>query len=434
MTHLRAASYTQWYTERGFFSGGRPAGRAGTAGMMSHEQLLLTRVGQVRTRIRLLLAQQGLCAGLAIAAAAGLLLVAATRLQWWRDAVDFLWLLLAAGGAAGLLFGWTRSVPPHVAAQVADDRAGLKERLSTAVEIAGRQERTDVATAQLADAARHAQALRPASVLPWRAPASWRWLAASGAVLAAALFLPDLPLFKSAQERMDREAMRTQGALIQKVAKNIERKAGEKKDDENAAILRRIARNMKQLGKDQERNRISKKQAMLQMNELQKQLREARQKFGGGDARKSLEKAAAELQQMAQRQQQRGSGENARALQQMSNNLKSKDFEGAKKQLEELAKKFQSGKMSPEEAKATAEMLQQMAASMDGSTLQQAGEQLKEASKALQQAAQKAQKLQQQMQQAKTPAERQQLQQQMQQAMSQGAQSAAQQSQQAGGT
>ena len=92
---------------------------------MNHDQVLLDRVGALRTRVRLLITQQWLCLGLTGAVLSGLLLVAATKLRWWTDAVDYLWALLLLGAVVGLVVGWTRRISPMVAAQIADDRAGL---------------------------------------------------------------------------------------------------------------------------------------------------------------------------------------------------------------------------------------------------------------------------------------------------------------------
>lgn len=401
---------------------------------MSHEQVLHSKVGALRTRIRLLLAQQGMCIGLTYAALSGLALVAATRLQWWTDAVDYLWALLLMGAITGLLIGWSRRITSLVAAQIADERAGLKERLSTAVELSAFAERSEVAHAQIADAAQHAETLKASQVIRWSPPPQLKWLALAGIVLAGAVFLPDLPVFQSTQEKLDREAMRAQGEKIQRVAKAIEQQAKKKKgEDENQAIVRRIAHNMKQLGKDQEKNRISKKQAMLKLNELAKQLKESEEKMGP-KAQKTLDTVAAELQQAAQSQLDRNNPEAAKALKKMAESLGKRDFDAAKRQLEELARKMQAGQMSREEMENAADMLRQMAEAAQGSNLDQASKEMKEAAKHLSKAAQTAKQLQQAMQGAKSDAERRQVQQQMSQQIAQAMQGAKEQTECAGGT
>jgi hypothetical protein len=304
------------------------------------------------------------------------------------------------------------------------------------MEITASQDRGPVAAAQLADAAQHASELQVSRTLPWRAPKQLRYLAAAAAILLAVIFLPDLPLFHSKQDQLDREAMRKEGKRIQWVAKEIEKKLPKKKTAaEDEEIVRKVAAEMKKLGKDQALGRIGKKQAMLRMNQLQKNLKEAEQKAGGGQkAEKSMEQVSNQLQQAAEKQREQGNSEHAKALSQMAQNVAKQDMEAAKKQLEDLAKKLQSGQMSPEEAAKTAELLEQMAQSMQGSNLDQASEQMKDAAKKLEQAANAAKQFQQQMANAKTDAERQKLQEQMAQAMQQGAQQSGEKCAQAGGT
>lgn len=400
---------------------------------MTHDRILLDRVGDLRTRVRLLITQQWLCVGLTAGLAASLLLVAATKLLWWTDAVDYIWLAALLGAVAGALYGWTRPIEPLVAAQIVDERAGLKERLSTAVALSRLPERSEVAEVQIADAARHAQSLRAAEVLPWKIPPQWRFLAAAAVVLAAAIYVPDLPIFHSTQDQKDREAIRLEGERLQKVAKTLEKQLP-KGSDENAAIMRRIQEQMKQLGKDMRNNRIPKKQAMLRANQLQKELKETENKLASGKSQKSMEQVASDLMRSAQQKEQQGDRDAANALRRMAENVSKKDMDSAQKQLEELAQKLKSGQMKAEDAQKAADQLEQMARAMQGSNLDKASQEMKDAAQKLQQAAQAARQLQQQLANAKSDAERQQIQDQMNQAVQQQMAQAGDKCAQAGGT
>lgn len=402
---------------------------------MTQEQVLRDKVGEVRTRIRLLVTQQWICTALTVSLLTGLLLVLATKMRWWTDAVDYLWALVLLGATVGFVIGWTRRITPQVAAQIADEKGGLKERLSTAVELAASPTRSQIAEVQISDAAEHARQLNVSQVLPWRTPKQLRYVAAAAVVLAAAVFVPELPIFHSKQERLDAQVMKNEGSRLQKVAKQVEAKLKEKKEKEsNDEILRKVAKEMQKLGKDQARARVSKKQAMLAMNDLQKQIKEEENKLAGGPAGKSMEKVTADLKAAADKQTKQGGNDAGKTLKQMAENLDKRDFDAAKQQLEDLAKKIQSGNLKPEEAKQLAETMEQMSKAMAGSNLDQASQELKDAASKLQEAVKQAEQLQQQMQQAKTDAERQQLQQQMQQALNQGMQQAAAQCSKAGGT
>src|SRR5205823_2879318 len=144
------------------------------------------------------------------------------------------------------------------------------------------------------------------------------------------------PNYHQDQERADQEAIRLQGEQIKKVAKQLEKTAKEKKDDKNAEILRQVALNMHQLGKDAAKNRIDKKQMLLKLGDLQKQMKDAQEKFaGGGKAEKSLDRVASDLRNAADEKMKRGDAATSRQLRQMADNLDRKDMEGAKRQLEE---------------------------------------------------------------------------------------------------
>lgn len=399
---------------------------------MTHEEALCRHVEAVRRRVRLLLAQQGLCVGMTVAAGIGLALVAATRLQWWTDAVDYIGPVLFLGAALGALLGWFRPVSRLTAARIAEERADLKERLSTALVLSERGVESEVARAQRADAARCAAALRPADLLPWRLPSQARFLAIAIAALLAALYLPDLPIFSTPQQRLDREAMREQGRRLQAAAREIERRVPRKRDDPNAEILRRIARNMERLGRDQERGRITKKQAMLRLNDLRRQLQQARNARSVPPG--SLDRVAEQLRSEAARQEHAGNRDRAQALEQMARHLAARDFQAAARQLEEQARSLTARPLTPEEARQAAETLERMASAMRSSALDPAARQLEEAASALRQAAQQASRLQQQARQASSAGERQRLDREARATLARGTREAGSRCQQAGGT
>lgn len=402
---------------------------------MSAEQILTSRVRAVRSRFRLLVVQRWLCDALLVSAGVVAVLVLLTRMRWWPDAVDFTWLPVAAAGLLGVLVGLSRRIPAASAAQLVDEAAGLKERLSTAVAVLERAERSPIAQAQVEDAARVAELLQARRVVPWRPPPRGRQLAAAFAVVAALHYLPDLPIFQSAQARADRAAMAVEGERIRKIGKELQKKAEDRpKGDENAEILRKVAQEMQRLGNGQARNRIDKKTALLKLNELQKQVKEAEHKARGQEAPKSLEAASKELRRLASTPAGEAPNPNAAALRKMAENLDKKDLDAAARQLEELSERLKGGQLGKEDMKQLSELMDQMAESMKGTNLDKASQELKSASKELQEALQRNTELRERLKNAASDAEREQVQRELDQSLSQGLQSAATQAAQAGGT
>lgn len=372
-------------------------------------------VSQVRRRIRLLRTQDWAVVGFTGAAVLSLGLVLATRLQWWLDAVDYVPWLLLFGGVCGALYGASRAISNYDAARVADERAALDERLSTATRLLERGTTSPAGEAQLEDAARAASSLSVTDVLPYRAPRRLAFLAVAALVLTLSVFLPEWGFFMSDQDREDRRAMQREGEKIQRIAKEIEKKAGSRTKEEDAATLKRLAQDMRRLGRDQSRNRISKKQALLKMEDLKEQLNEAAAKDGANRTRQRQE-AAADLEQAANEAGKKGQGEQASQLRRMAESLKAGDLKAAEQQLRKIEEKVRQGKLSSDDMKDAAATLSEMAKAMDKSQVGEAGKELAEASKELREAAQKLDSLQKQMEQAKSPQERQELEKQMSQA------------------
>src|SRR5207249_3413607 len=146
-------------------------------------------------------------------------------------APEWLAAVLLAGAVVGAGIGWTRRVTLMDAAQLADRRLDLKERLSSGVDFLERGEVHPMVAAQLADAAEHSTRLRPAEVFPHRFPREWRLLAGSLLCLLALLYLPSLPFLQSPQKRAERAAMRREGVRIQALAKEHPRRLGDRNAD-----------------------------------------------------------------------------------------------------------------------------------------------------------------------------------------------------------
>src|SRR5262249_33370619 len=152
------------------------------------------------------------------------------------------------------------------------------------------------------------------------------------------LYLPELPFFRSARERAESAAMAAAGEQYQEGGKDLEReKSGGPTRDE---LLRRGARNMRDLGRAQQRGRLAKKEALLRANELQKALKDAERRIGGAQSR-SMEQAAEQVRHAAERQAQAGGRDTAEALQRLSESLSNGDTDAAHRELDRLAQQLQ---------------------------------------------------------------------------------------------
>jgi hypothetical protein len=347
------------------------------------EAILGQKITQLRGRVRLLVAQRWMFRALLAATGACALTALVMRLAGYPLPLEWLPIVLGMAAAAGALFGWTRPVTPMDAARLADQRLGLRERLSSGVDFVRRPARDPLIAAQIEDAARHSARLLPHQVFPNRFPREARLLAVVALLLFGVLFVPELAIFQSPQQQAEKAALKREGAKLQRLAKETLRR----KSPTNAEINRRVAENMRHLGREMERGRVNKKQAMLALGKMTKELREEQRRMALGASPKSLERAAAEMKRAAAdpRLSPGGAGQ---VMKDVAQALEQRNFEAAAKALGELAEKLKSGRMSDAEAKAAAAALSQMAGALKNTDLDAAAKQLQAAAKQLQ-AAQK---------------------------------------------
>lgn len=115
--------------------------------------------------------------------------------------------LLAAGAAAGAVWGLLLRLPPGETARLADRGYGLQDRVATALEWSERPDRTPIVEAQIADAVARARELHGRRIVPRRLPREAKLLPlpiALGVILAVAPPIPlpqaGLPNFSAARE------------------------------------------------------------------------------------------------------------------------------------------------------------------------------------------------------------------------------------------
>lgn len=369
---------------------------------MRHEAILRGKLDELRWRVRLLVTQRWVFRGLCGASLACLALVVASKFHWLPAPPEWLIGLLLSGAVGGAIVGLTRRVTRMDAAQLADRRLDLRERLSSGLDFLARGESDPMVIAQVADAAARSAELRAATVFPHRFPREARLFLVGVIVLLAAIYVPELALFQTPQKRAERAALGREGTKLQALTKEPSRRSA----DRGAEIERRILQQMHNLGKDMKRGQVSKKQAMLRMDRLTREIQQEQRQLALANAPKPLDRAAEQMKQSADAMKRQGNGDAAKALDEMAKALQEKNLEAAAQQLKQLAEKLQSGKMSEAEAKQAAEALSKMAAAMKGTELDEAATQLEQAAKPLQQlaqmppGAQKEQALQQLMQQA----------------------------------
>jgi len=250
----------------------------------------------LRRRVRLLLALRFAAVGVAIVAGAAALVVLFFRLNgtWYPPLLPeaALGIVLLAAFLTGLVW----PLPDAALAVSADRRLGLRDRIGSAVHFARAGLPSAMHRAEVADALRHLDRARSADGFPLRAGRAAKVAGLCLAVLFAVQLLPIPPLFLSPRVRQERSLLRKEAALIQPLAEKLEQAARESEDEEAEQVAQRLQKLAQQL----DRGQLDKKQALLKLDQLDKDLERVEQRVSAmppktaADAAEELQSAARE--------------------------------------------------------------------------------------------------------------------------------------------
>ncbi len=229
-----------------------------------------------------------------------------------------------------------------------DKRFGLNERLSSSLTIPPADRETDFGRALITDADRRAEAIRIAEKFDYQ-PSKLGWLPiAVVPLLIIVLILVD----PATQQPTDAEKQVDPAVVAQikraslQLKKRIEqqkRKADAKGLKEARDLFEKMEKDLNQIS---EKKNIDRKDAMIALNDLKKQLEQRRQELGSND---QVRKAMAQMNSL-----QAGPAEKA------AKSIAKGDFGKAEQAIRELAKKMKDGKLSEQEKQQLQKQVEQL--------------------------------------------------------------------------
>lgn len=316
-----------------------------------------------RARRRLILQQFVSVAVWSLFAALLLAVIGLAVPKIWPLSLDQqVWLMSWVGGAvaAGLLLAaiWTYAVRRSAleAAIELDLRYGLRERISSTLALTPEEMESEAGRALMSDAVRRVERIdvrEQFSVTP-----NWRLALPLLPALAIVglLFIPDAAA-KKAEAAATQQA--AQKKVVKKAAEKLKQRLSEKAkqaEEEGLKDADLLKEMNKELNKLASKEGADRKNALIKINDLQKEVQKRKAELGGADKlRKELDKLG---------KIERGPAEA------LANAMKEGDFGKAKEELEKIKDNLKNGKLSKEEKERLGEQLEQV---------QQKLQQLKEA-------------------------------------------------------
>lgn len=243
------------------------------------------RLKQFARRVRIARAWRWAAIGGCVGAFAAALGAAFDALRWMLVEPTALGALLLTGVALGALTGLLWRVRAEDVADSVDRRAGLQNRVRTALGTPGGAFAEEVSE----DAWRHLEHVRPRTLFPLRFGRWHTGVLALAAVAASLFLLGNTTLFLSEQKKADREALKKAAPLVERVARpDLDRMSDQEK---------KLDAEMKMFAKMLERARLDRPEALQKANELAQKMDElAKERFA--KAEKNLETADKALERM----------------------------------------------------------------------------------------------------------------------------------------
>jgi uncharacterized protein YjgD (DUF1641 family) len=282
-------------------------------------------------------------AAVAIVSAGAALCVLALRLRgvWYPPLAPEVALLAAALASLGA--GLLRALPDRLIAASADRRLGLRDRIGSALQFLQAGAPSGMERAAVLDALGHLDALRARDAFPMRRPRGASAAAVCLGTLLLAQLLPIPPLLLSPREREEKAELREVAARIEPLAKQLEQAAAQA-DDHSAAQL---STQLRKLAQQLQRGQVTKKQALLDLGELEKKVQRLDQKLAKPKTAEELADSLRQAQQeaisrkaseLARQAAERGDKEAAKQLQQLAQQAKQADDQ---QQLNDLSRRLE---------------------------------------------------------------------------------------------
>ena len=273
---------------------------------------------------------------------------------WFLNVDSATWAYSWIGGSvlAALIAsaGYAMTTAPStdaVAAEV-DRRFGLRERLSSSMTLEDIDRDSDFGLALVADAEKRAGQLEVADRFELK-PTKLGWLPLSLIpVLAIVMWLAEPAKQTTASNPSSTD--QAEVAQVKKAAAQLKKRIQQQKRNADAKGLKEAKEMFEKmeadLNKIQQRKNMTRKEAMIAMNDLKKELEERRSQLGSND---QMRKAMASMKGL-----EAGPGDK------IAKAMEKGEFGDAKEMVKELAKKMKDGKLSEKEKKQLKKQVEQM--------------------------------------------------------------------------
>ena len=350
-----------------------------------------------RWRLRAICAIRWASRFLAASAAVAIVWIILARLGLVPDvAVRALIFVGASGIASALAIAFGIPLPAFEIARITDLRGRTGDRLASAVEFLSLGRQDPLVQCQANDAAAQAAILDLRTLYPLALPREGLAAILLTIVAVAALLVPNVPLFWSAQRKQEAAEVRKEGVRIEHVSRDAQRAAERNRLEET----RKAAMEARALAEAMKRGNLTKKQALIALQKLTDRLARRQDAIANANAAnsQSLRNAADRIARSpAWRQKDagaanvatpnRGDAQAQRIAQQLLQALRSGDAQAQNLALQRMANLVENGALSAGTLARLQRQLAEMGRVLNDTALRELAKQLSDIARLLERTA-----------------------------------------------
>jgi hypothetical protein len=315
-------------------------------------EILYKQVAKARRRLILgryfaALAWCWFAALLVAAIAIGVAKIWPLEIDSWLWAGSWIGGALAVGAIEAGIWTWLRRADPLTAAIEIDHRFGLKERVSSALALPENERETEIGQALVNDAVRRVERIDVGS--RFSIPLGRRnLLPILPAVVAFGLTFiadkgPEVEATAAATKQPTPLQIQQSAEVLRKNLEQKKKEAAEQGLKDAGDLFKKIEEAARELSK---KDGVDRKQALVKLNDLAKELENRRENLGGNDKLK---------QQLSQMKDMKNG-----PAEKLADALKNANFDKAMKELDKLKEQMKDDKLDPEKQKQLGEQLDAM--------------------------------------------------------------------------
>jgi tetratricopeptide (TPR) repeat protein len=260
---------------------------------------------------------------------------------------------LLAAFISALTYAWVKVPSVESVATEVDRRFGLKERLSSSMTLDQQDRASDFGVALMADAEKRAAQLDVADRFSLKLSRLGLLPMSIVPVLALVLMLVEPTSessagSQSASDTAELQQVQTVASQLKKRIQQQRRKADAEGLTESRELFEKMEADLDKIASKQEMNR---KEAMIAMNDLKKQLEERREQLGSSE---QMRRAMSQMKGL-----ESGPGEK------VAKSMEKGDFAQAQDMVSQLAKKVRDGELNEQDKQQLAKQVEQMRKAME---------------------------------------------------------------------